>query len=85
MNDLRKIKIEMLSYSPDASQASAIIDVAGKSTLIDKFDVTGLSPSQRACELIDAALIQQGKALLTEAERAQVTGKTIDSREAEQV
>ena len=76
MNNLRKIKIEMLSYSPDASHASAIVDVAGTSTLIEKFDVTGLSPCQRACELIDAALIQQGKALLTEAERTRLTGKT---------
>lgn len=76
MSDIRKIKIEMLSYSPDASHASAIVDVAGTSTLIEKFDVTGLSPCQRACELIDAALIQQGKALLTDVELTRITGKT---------
>ncbi|WP_199506852.1 MULTISPECIES: hypothetical protein [unclassified Psychrobacter] len=76
MSNFRKIKIEMLSYSPDASHASAIIDVAGTSTLIEKFDVTGLLPCQRACELIDAALVQQGKALLTDAERIRLTGRT---------
>lgn len=82
MNNLRKIKIEMLSYSPDASHASAIVDVAGTSTLIEKLDVTGLSPCQRACELIDAALIQQGKVLLTEAERTAIKGKTTNNQEA---
>lgn len=75
MSDIRKIKIEMLSCPFGTGHASAVIDIAGESTLISKMSVVGLSPSQRACELVEAALIQQGKSALSEAERTNLSSK----------
>ena len=75
MSDIRRIKIEMLNCPFGTGRVSAVIDVAGTSTLIDKFNASGLSPCHRACELIDAALIQQGKATLTEYERKSLVGR----------